>query len=81
VINWIRRTTGAGNMSDPFVWTRYFLPVSPEEAETHRRYAEQLHQSSWVQRWRRFDARRAVRREAKALAKLVLGMLWEKLLA
>ena len=66
-------------MSVPFVWTDYFLPVSPEEAEEHRRYAELLHQSSWVQRRHRLDIR-AARREAKAPAKLVLGMLWENVL-
>jgi hypothetical protein len=76
-----KEETGTGNRSDPFVWTHYFLPVSPAEAEESRRYAEYLYQSSWVQRRHRLDARRAVRREARALAKLVLGILWEKLLA
>ena len=67
------------SLSDPFVWTHYFLPVSPAQAEESRLYAEDLYESSWRQRKRRSDARRAVRREARALAKLVLEMFWEKL--
>jgi hypothetical protein len=77
---WITRTQQMSrSLSDKFVWTDYFHPVSPAQAEASRLWAEELYESGPRQRKRRWEARRAARREARALAKLVLEMLWEKL--
>jgi hypothetical protein len=77
---WITRTQQMSrSLSNKFVWTDYFHPVSPAQAEASRLWAEELYESGPRQRRRRWEARRAVRREARALAKLVLELHWEKL--
>ena len=67
------------SLTSKFVWTDYFHPVSPAQWEASRIWAEELYESGPRQRKRRWEARRAVRREARALAKLVLELHWEKL--
>jgi hypothetical protein len=67
------------SLTSKFVFTDYFHPVSPAESEASRIWAEELYESGPRQRRRRWEARRAVRREARALAKLVLELHWEKL--
>jgi len=67
------------SLTSKFVWTDYFHPVSPAQCEASRIWAEELYESGPRQRRRRWEARRAVRREARALAKLVLELHWEKL--
>jgi hypothetical protein len=67
------------SLTSKFVWLDYFHPVSPAQWEASRIWAEELYESGPRQRRRRWEARRAARREARALAKLVLELHWEKL--
>ena len=67
------------SLTSKFVFTDYFHPVSPAESEANRIWAEELYESGPRQRRRRWEARRAARREARALAKLVLELHWKKL--
>ena len=62
-----------------FVFTDYFHPLSPAESERNRIWAEELYESGPRQRKRRWQARCAARREARALAKLVLELHWKRL--
>ena len=66
-------------VSSKFVFTDYFHPISPAESERNRIWAEELYESGPRQRRRRWQARCAARREARALAKLVLELHWDRL--
>ena len=67
------------SLTSKFVFTDYFHPVSPAEWIRAGIWAEELYESGPRQRRRRWEARCAARREARALAKLVLELHWKRL--
>ena len=71
--------TDRWSLTSKFVFTDYFHPISPAESERNRIWAEELYESGPRQRRRRWEARCAARREARALAKLVLERHWDRL--
>jgi hypothetical protein len=71
--------TDRWSLTSKFVFTDYFHPISPAESERNRIWAEELYESGPRQRRRRWEARCAARREARALAKLVLELHWDRL--
>jgi len=67
------------SLTSKFVFTDYFHPISPAEWIRAGIWAEELYESGPRQRRRRWEARCAARREARALAKLVLELHWKRL--